>query len=353
MSDPREHTPIQPWSTQPEWQSHAIESLLAAELDPKYLARSQARGLAVHRTDSLQRMLVRWAKSSTFHNGQAILQREPLHVISRNVYQYDLRVSTEVRSEPHAKRIPLPQRYRPSDEEVQDVWEVSVPETPRYTPVKQTPIRIPGATQVVVCEDCDGQGELLCADCTGRGVIEHPLKTRTADGGVTVQTQERACTPCQGSGMIACRRCNARGELLEEQMFLWSRTTQTHHTEDDPTTANPRLLSQHAQLVYRDTVHLDDPRWQQIPALAELISHATAAHTHDGIVLDAELTIRATPLTDVVYAIGGRNRTIAVIGYGNIVVADRGFYNWQRIGIGLMCALVVTAVSVLVFFYLR
>jgi hypothetical protein len=353
MSDPREQTPIQPWTTQPEWQSHAIEALLGDELDPKYMARSHARGLAVHRSDSLQRMLVRWAKGSRFRNGQAILEREPQQIISRNVYQYDLRISTEVRSEPHAKRIPLPQRYLPSDEAPQDIWEVAVPETPRYAQVKPTAIRIPGATHVVVCEDCDGQGQLLCADCIGRGVVERPTKIRAADGSVTVQNQERTCAPCQGSGMIACRRCTARGELLEEHMFLWSRTTQTHHAEDDPTTPNPRVLSQHAQVVFRDAVRFDDVRWQQIPALAELITHATSAHAHDGIVLDAELTIRATPLTDVVYQIGGRKQTVAVIGFTNVVSAERGFYDWQRIAMGVTIALVVSAAVLLAFLSFR
>ena len=98
--------------------------------------------------------------------------------------------------------------------------------------------------------------------------------------------------------MIACRRCNARGELLEEQLFLWSRITHTLHGEDDPTAPHPRLLNQQAQVVYRDAVRLDDPRWQHIPAIADLMTQATRAHVHDGVVLDAELTIRATPLTD-------------------------------------------------------
>jgi hypothetical protein len=297
-------------------------------------------------------MLVRWAKSSRFRNGQAILEREPQQIVSRNVYHYDIRVSTEVRSEPHAKRIPLPQKYRPSDEAPQDVWDVAVPEAPRYASVKPTPIRIPGAEQVVVCEDCDGQGQLLCADCVGRGVVERPVKIRGADGSVTTQNQERACTTCQGSGMIACRRCNARGELLEEQMFLWSRRTQTLHAEDDPTIPNPRLLSQHAQVVYRDSVRFDDVRWQQIPAVASLITQATAAHAQDGIVLDAELTIRATPLTDVVYAVGRRTQTVAVIGFANVVAAERGFYDWKRIGMSVAVALAIVALVVVVYRFL-
>ena len=157
-------TPITAWTITPEWQEHPLEALLGSELDPKYMARSQARGLAVHRSDSLQRMVLRWAKSSRFRNAQAVVEREPQRILSRNVFLYELKTSTEVRSEPHAKRIPLPARYVPHAEAPLDVWDVEVPESARYVQVKPTPIRIPGSDQVVVCEDCDGQGELLCAE---------------------------------------------------------------------------------------------------------------------------------------------------------------------------------------------
>jgi hypothetical protein len=336
-------TPITAWSITPEWQEHPLEALLGSELDPKYIARSQARGLAVHRSDSLQRMVLRWAKSSRFRNAQAVVEHEPQRILSRNVFLYELKTSTEVRSEPHAKRIPLPARYVPHAEAPLDVWDVEVPESARFAQVKPTPIRIPGSDQVVVCEDCDGQGELLCAECTGRGTVERMVKVRAADGSVTTQPQERACTPCQGSGMIACRRCNARGELLEEQLFLWSRITQTVHAEDDPTAPHPGLLNQQAQVVFRDAVRLDDPRWKHIPAIVDLITQVTRAHAHDGVVLDAELTIRATPLTDITYLVGGRSRSIAVIGYTNVVAADRSFYDWRSIAI---VALVVLAVII-------
>ena len=350
MSHPNtDLTPITAWTITPEWQANPLEALLGSELDPKYMARSQARGLAVHRSDSLQRMVLRWAKSSRFRNAQAVVEREPQRIVSRNVFLYELKTSTEVRSEPHAKRIPLPTRYVPQADVPQDVWDVEVPESARYVQVKPTPIRIPGSDQVVVCEDCDGQGELLCAECTGRGTVERMVKVRAVDGSVTTQQQERACTPCQGSGMIACRRCNARGELLEEQMFLWSRITHTLHGEDDPTTPHPRLLNQHAQVIYRDAVRLDDPRWQQIPAIADLITQATRAHVHDGVVLDAELTIRATPLTDITYHVGGRSRSIAVIGYTNVVAADRSFYDWRSIAVvalGVLAAIIATAIVI-------
>ena len=174
--------PMNAWTTTPEWQENPLEALLSSELDPKYMARSQARGLAVHRSDSLQRMVLRWAKSSRFRNAQTIVEREPLRIVSRNVFLFELKSSTEVRSEPHSKRSPLPARYVPRDEAPQDIWDVIVPESARFVPVKPTPIRIPGAAHVVVCEDCDGQGELLCADCAGRGTVERAVKVRASDG---------------------------------------------------------------------------------------------------------------------------------------------------------------------------
>lgn len=338
-------TLTRPWQTQPEWQPHVLETLLADELDQRYMARSQSRGVAVHRTDSLQRMILRWATSSRFRNAQHVLAHEPTRIVSRNVFLYDLRLSTEIRSEAHVKQIPLPPRWSPPREELLDIWAVDVPETAPYAVVKPTPIRIPGAAHVVVCTDCDGAGDALCAECSGRGVVQRMVKTRNADGTVSQEPQERSCAVCQGAGMIACRRCQARGELLEEQMFLWSQITETLHAEDDPATPHPRLLQQHMQAIYKAAIDLDDPRWQHVPALAAMLQRARQSHDRDGVIRDAELTIRATPLTDITYAVGGKTRSIAVIGYTNVVAADWGFYDWRSIAVaaGALAAVLTVA----------
>lgn len=149
--------------------------------------------------------------------------------------------------------------------------------------------------------------------------------------------------------MIACRRCQARGELLEEQMFYWSQLTEVLHAEDDPATPHPRLLQQHMHVIYKAPIDIDDPRWQQIPALATLLQQVRRSHDRDGVVRDAELTIRATPLTEITYAVGGKTRSIAVIGYTNVVAADWGFYNWRSIGVAA-AALTATLAVVWVLF---
>ena len=109
------------------------------------------------------------------------------------------------------------------------------------------------------------------------------------------------------------------------------------------------MLHPHLQVVYTAAIALDDPRWAEIPALAALIQRALRAHEQDGIVRDAELTIRATPLTDITYLIGGKERSIAVIGYTNVVAADWGFYDWRTIALvaGGVLAIVVITIAVL------
>ncbi|MFM2032111.1 MAG: hypothetical protein RLZZ297_876, partial [Chloroflexota bacterium] len=279
-----------------------------------------------------------------FRNASDLLRHEPSRIVSRNVFFYDLRVSTEIRSEAHLKQIPLPPRWVPPTAAPSDIWEVDVPEVAPFVVVKPTPVAIPGAAQVVVCTDCDGAGDAVCADCAGRGVVVRQVKTRNADGSVSVDPVERSCSVCQGAGMLACRRCQARGELLEEQMFLWSQRTDSASAEDDPTTPHPRVLQQHLQVVFHAAIDLDDPRWQQIAPIAGLIRTAQNAHAHDGVIRAAELTIRATPLTDITYQLGAKTRSIAVIGYTNVVSADWGFYNWRSIGL----AGAITAVLALV-----
>lgn len=350
MTDPHEPAPSRgAWRTPPEWQPHRLETLLADELDQRYMARSHARGVAVHRSDSLQRMVQRWATSSRFRNAQQIVAAEPIRIRSRNVFFYELRVSTEIRSEPYVKQSPLPPRFVLPREDMLDVWEIAVPETAPFAVVKPTPVRIPGGAAVVGCTDCDGVGDALCAECTGRGVVQKTVRVRAADGSVSQEQQERPCPLCKGAGMIACRRCQASGELLEEQMFYWSQLSETLRGEDDPDAPHPRLLHQHLQVVYTAAIALDDPRWAEIPALAALIQRALRAHEQDGIVRDAELTIRATPLTDITYLIGGRERSIAVIGYTNVVAADWGFYDWRTIALvaGGVLAIVVITIAVL------
>ena len=138
-----------------------------------------------------------------------------------------------------------------------ELWNIAVPEVEPFMNAPAEPIVIPGSQRVVACTECNGSAQVQCKTCTGKGVIEKNRRVKEADGSTRTESYAENCPTCRGYGKLPCPRCEGTGQMLEEQIFTWSRHGRVFFNEDDVAAvpeagganAGPGSVSPHARCV--------------------------------------------------------------------------------------------------------
>ncbi len=336
------------WDSIAEWLENPLEVLLAHELDADYLNRSRTRADTLHHIDAIRRLLERWARQGPFRRSTIGQLIQPTQILSSNFYLYELRVHYEKRSEPHVSRkIHRSGHAIPPQAHVTNVWDVEINAPDRFVDVPTANVRIPGTQQIVRCEECGGSGKLLCGECNGRGTVDRKQRIRNSDGSIEQVVQNETCKSCRGYGKVGCTVCESIGNMLEEQYFQWTRYGKRFFNEDDTTGLHLRTLESHAQVVFSEPIDLSDPRWRQVAPLREMMTEATREEGDLVHAIDAELIIKATPVTEVDYVLNNNRRTLTVVGFQNILRGDMQLYDIERIILYATVAVLVIAVAVM------
>lgn len=336
------------WDAIAEWLENPLEVLLAHELDGDYLNRSRARADTLHHIDAIRRLLERWSRQGMFRRSTVSQLIQPTQILSSNFYLYELRVHYEKRSEPHVSRkIHRSGHALPPQTRIDNVWDVDITSPERFVDVPQAVVRIPGTQLIVNCGECSGTGKMLCGQCNGRGTIDRKQRVRNSDGSVERTVQSETCSLCRGYGRVGCTVCDSIGNMLEEQYFQWSRYGKRFFNEDDTTGLHLRTLESHAQVVYSEAIDLREPRWRQVAPLREMMTEATREEGDTVRAIDAELIIKATPVTEVDYLLNNNRRTLTVVGFQNIVRGDLQLYDIERIVLYATVAILIIAVAVM------
>jgi hypothetical protein len=139
------------------------------------------------------------------------------------------------------------------------------------------------------------------------------------------------CPACDSAGVVTCSRCDGTGGLLEEKVFNFSRRGRLCQSSDDLEGLPRRIIRSRSEQVFVDTVDIHDPRWHAVPPLHELFEEAASLEQDDTKIAAAELTIRATPITEVDYALQSKPRTLAIIGFDQSVRGDLSLWDVERI----------------------
>lgn len=338
------------WDAIAEWLENPLEVLLAHELDADFLSRSRARADTLHHVDAIRRLLERWARQGVFRRTTISQLIQPTQILSSNFYLYELRVHYEKRSEPHVSRkIHRSGHAVTPQTPVSNVWDVEITAPDRFVDVPTAIVRIPGTQEIVRCEECSGSGKLLCGECNGRGTVDRKQRVRNSNGNIEQIIQNETCGSCRGYGKINCAVCDSIGNMLEEQYFHWSRYGKRFFNEDDTTGLHLRTLEHHAQIVFSETIDLNDPRWRQVAPLREVMTEATREEGDLVRAIDAELIIKATPVTEVDYVLNNNRRTLTIVGFQNVLRGDIQLYDIERIILYATVTILVIAVAVMLF----
>ncbi|GAC1645497.1 MAG: hypothetical protein NVS4B8_17010 [Herpetosiphon sp.] len=83
----------------------------------------------------------------------------------------------------------------------------------------------------------------------------------------------------------------------------------------------------------------------------ELFNEATREEGDDIRIVEAELTIRAVPITEVDYTLRGKPRTLAIIGFDSSVRGDLSLWDTERLLV--VAAFLVMVILLVVLFVHR
>ncbi len=366
------------WEVTAEWIENPLEPVLTSELRAAaahalpeeleqveqivaqfqmYLQRSRERADSLHRTDAIRRRLNRWSRQGFFRRtgvGQLI---EFEQVLSFNVYFYELRALYETRTHPVVSQRPMQPQDRRSTGELPQVWDVDVPDTPPYADVSPTQLILPNSTMVITCPECEGNAELICPRCEGAGMLPRERKVRHPDGSVDTEVISEQCPTCRTYGRVRCERCAGNGNLIEEATFIWSRRAMEFLNHDDDAEDDllqPLVLQEHLIDVCSTPINVYGGHWHSVPPLDAMLRQAVSEIKDEQTrLIAAELTIKATPVTEVNYKLNDKDDTLYLIGMEHAVLGSWSLLNPERIALVVVGVLLVlglliwVAVSVL------
>ncbi len=366
------------WEVTAEWIENPLEPVLTSELRAAaahalpeeleqveqivaqfqmYLQRSRERADSLHRTDAIRRRLNRWSRQGFFRRtgvGQLI---EFEQVLSFNVYFYELRALYETRTHPVVSQRPMQPQDRRSTGELPQVWDVDVPDTPPYADVSPTQLILPNSTMVITCPECEGNAELICPRCEGAGMLPRERKVRHPDGSVDTEVISEQCPTCRTYGRVRCERCAGNGNLVEEATFIWSRRAMEFLNHDDDAEDDllqPLVLQEHLTDVCSTPINVYGGHWHSVPPLDAMLRQAVSEIKDEQTrLIAAELTIKATPVTEVNYKLNDKDDTLYLIGMEHAVLGSWSLLNPERIALVVVGVLLVlglliwVAVSVL------
>lgn len=346
-----EHMEESHWEPSAEWLENPIETVMGSLLDEDFLHRSHARTDTLHRPDSLRRLLNRWSRGGWFRRsalGQLIQIQQ---IVSYNIYFYTLHTYHESRIPLHPRRTPQKGDERSDVLPIIPLWDVSVPEVPPFTEVPSQEVTIPNSQRVITCPECSGVGKVLCDKCKGKGEIEKHKKIKKPDGTTTTETTREVCPTCRGYRQRPCPICEEKGNLVEVQIFQWSRAAYAWKNTDDLEGLPKRMLHKKLEPVYSAPITMYDDRWYSVAPLAELLRETVVGAGNDTRILTAELHIKGVPITEVDYQLqeDAPSSRLYIVGFDQDIVGGWALLNPERlILVGVVVILVLVIVGVVV-----
>lgn len=380
-------------------EQNPVEIVLGPDLIRAPIAQASERAQAMSDPATISHLLNTWATQG-FSRGffrQAQLGRlARLHEIcSRNVCFYHLQVLYEHRGEPQEVEEPdCEAKEFPLEPEV-DRWAIPLPQFTSFAHDEGGEVDVPGSTQVVRCDTCEGKGKVVCPRCKGKGRVlevrmgvsstpptqqgadeEDRTVNRTVNGvrfsrlrrnaqqrqpseprqpnGPAISQPRREhvlvpCPECEGRGGTPCQRCAGTGRLVKHQMLRWRRTSLTFTGNDSLAFVRDEAWLRRSctiHEIYRERVIGDPklntpafhPEWSRIPVVQSLIAQAMAEvpdRMQARIVL-SELSIGMIPITEIVFDLGkpeepGGLYQVAICGFENAIPPDWRLLDWERV----------------------
>jgi serine/threonine protein kinase len=345
--------PLADAPTEASWIENPLEIVLRDRIDPSYLQRSFERSQRLHGGEGIRRLLDAWSASHPERRrqfGQAIRLEQ---VVSYNIYFYDLKILYETRTPPQNRERPYAGSMLSSRHKEVDRWQIEVPVPPEpFADVPAREIAVPNSERTMQCPRCRGEKRVACGRCSGRGTLEVKRTIKTATGSHS-EIQVVDCPECRGQAQVQCDRCDGSGGLMEQKVFTLSRWGRLWQNTDDLEGLPQRTIEQRSEQVFIDAVDVHDPVWHAVQPLHELFEEATKLEGEDTRIVAAELTIRATPVTEVDYTFRGKPRTLAIIGFDDNIRGDLSLLDVERIMFAAAVAVIVVLAVVLYFTSMR
>lgn len=357
------------WELVAEWLQNPLETVLDSALkeqtheplpdDPEsaatvgapggfqtFLGRSRERADVLHRADTIRRILNRWSRQGFFRRpslGQVIDLEQ---IVSYNIYFYELRTLYETRTRPVVR-----QRARqPGDHRATlappGLWEQDVPDTEPFADVRPQDIVLDNSVTLMTCTTCLGAGNVFCPECHGKGSIERMRTVHNPDNTRTQELISVACPTCESVGRVACETCGGEGNLVEEQVFTWSRRARLWKNNDDIEDLPTLALERHLTDVCSTSIDIYKGRWYSVAPLAELLQAAIdAVDDSETRIVATELLIRGVPMTEVDYQLNDKSQRLYLIGQDSELVGNWAILNTERIALVVIGVLVVVAAA--------
>jgi hypothetical protein len=227
---------------------------------------------------------------------------------------------------------------------------VSIPPEP-FADIPTQEIALPHSERSLQCPRCHGQTHVSCERCSGHGTIEVKRTVKTETGN-RLETQAVECSTCAGDGTVICERCEGTGGLMERKTFTFGRRGRLWQNTDDLEGLSQRAIELRSEPVFHGDVNVHDPIWYGVQPLHDLFHEATGLEQEDTRIVAAELTIRATPVTEVDYTLRGAARTLAAVGFDNTVRGDLSLFDSERLLVVASTVLIVV-LAIVVFLAVR
>lgn len=344
------------WEASAEWLENPLETALGGTLDESFkdfLARSRKRADELHRRDAVRRLLNRWSRDGFFRRrplGQLV---QPEQIVSYNVYFYELRTLFETRGAPTPRTRPQKPEDRSGIQAPPDIWSVSVPETGPMETVRPQELTLPNSTRVITCPECSGASTVPCKECKGSGTIEKVRKVSGPNNTTSNETITSACPACQGYGKQKCLVCEGAGNLVEEQVFTWSRRAKVFENTDDIEDLPELALRRRLEPVFAETINPYEGRWHSVAPLAELLRAAIAEAGEDTRLLTAELKIQGATITEMDFLLDEKPQRLYLVGFDSELIGDWSLLNIERVVLaGVAGVLAVLAIVALIFYFI-
>jgi len=341
------------WEASAEWLENPLETALGGTLDEgfkDFLARSRKRADELHRRDAVRRLLNRWSRDGFFRRrplGQLV---QPEQIVSYNVYFYELRTLFETRSTPMPRTRPQRPDDRSGIQSPPDIWSVSVPEVGPFEAVRPQELALPSSARVITCPECAGAAAVPCKECKGSGTVEKVRKVSGPNNTTSNETITSACPACQGYGKQQCVRCEGAGNLVEEQVFSWSRRAKLFENTDDIEDLPQLAIKRRLEPVYAETINPYEGRWHSVAPLGELLRTAIAEAGDDTRLLVAELKIQGATITEMDFLLDEKPQRLYFVGFDNELIGDWSLLNLERMAVAALGGACVAIIVVFVVF---
>jgi serine/threonine protein kinase len=334
------------WAPTAEWLENPLETVLGEMLAPDFVSRSRKRADDLHRANVLRRLLNRWSRDGRFRRTALGQLLQPDQIVSYNIYFYELRTLYETRTPPEPRRQPQQENERSATLPMPDLWDTAVPDMPPFTSVAPQEMVLPNSMRVLTCPECQGVGRVACPTCEAKGTVEKTRRVRNADGSSGEEAITQPCPACRGYGRQNCTVCQSSGNLVEEQVFTWSRQGRVWENTDDleglPTTA----IKQRLELVNDAPINLYEGRWHSVEPLAALLRSAIANAGDDTRLVEAELSIWGSPITEVDYQLNETLHTLYLIGFDNEILGDWTLLNPERVILAVVLSVLLLLMGI-------